>query len=729
MPFMKNRLLTLKISLVFFLIYNISFSQENKQDSLRKILDSSYIKLKEVLIEGKKPFLESKSDRFIFNIENSSLSIGNNAWDVLRQTPLVNTEQEKLSILGFQNASIYINNRKSILKSKDLYQYLKSMPSDNIVKIEIITSPSAKFDASDGGVINLVLKKTEVDGVKGSAVFSDEQKRKNSQSSNINLNYHHNKYSQSLSFYLGRNNGITEENLTNQNLVNSSTEYISSKDKSKEFRIGGTTSVNYELDEKSIIGGVFELHSSNPKDTELSNNYTLQNNTISNQYESSNINDDRVRMFGSSLFYSYNNEKTEKSLDINLDYFSHNRYNKNDFFSNQSSSNNSSTNIDNDNIKNNYSLKADYSQPLGESGISLETGWKINFLDTKNPYDYKEWNGSEFVNNPLFSNNFHYKENINALYITLQKKFFKKLDINVGLRYENTNIETVQQISNETNKSNSNDFVPTINMNYMINKNNKISLSYRSMIWRPYSNELNPFLFKLNDNYWTSGNSDLHVATIQAIKLNYYIKKSCVFLLSLEKVNNPILNNVEIVDNITLSKPQNFNGEVRRYYLGINYNTSFLKNKISANLSSGLYNIDNSEIYPNNGNSFYNSSSISLNGNNLFYIGLNLSAYFSYRTSYYLANKFNNTLMYNTFDVSKNYKDFKFKIGIIDPFNLINNEYTTYSNTGIFNTNGDYNQRGVAFSIVKTFGNEKTKKTNVDKTDKGRSENGNSTIK
>lgn len=729
MSFMKHRLLDLKISLIFFLIFNFSFSQENKQDSLRKIIDSSSIKLKEVLIEGKKPFLESKSDRFIFNIENSSLSIGNNAWDVLRQTPLVNIEQEKLSILGFQNASIYINNRKSILKSKDLYQYLKSMPSDNIIKIEIITSPSAKFDASDGGVINLVLKKTEFDGVKGSATFSDEQKRKNSQSSNISLDYHHNRYSQTISFYLGRNNGITKENLIGQNLVNPTTEYINSKDKSKEFRIGGTTAVNYELDEKNIIGGVFELHSSNPKDLEYSNNYIIQNNTISNQYESSKINDDKIRMLGSSLFYSYNNQKNERSLDINLDYFSHNRYNKNDFFSNQSSSNNSSTNIYNDNVKNNYSLKGDYSQPLGKSKIILEIGGKINFLDTKNPYDYKEWNGSEFVNNPLFSNNFHYEENINALYMTLQKKFFNKLNINIGLRYETTNIETIQQINNEINKNNFNDFLPTINLNYVINKNNKISLNYRSMLWRPYSNELNPFIFKLNDNYWISGNANLHISNIQAIKLNYFIKKNFVFLLSLEKVNDPILNNVEIVDNITLSKPENFNGKVIRYYFGINYNTSFFENKVSANLSSGLYYIDNSKIYPNSNNSFYNSSSLLLNGNNLFHIGINLSAYFSYRSSYLLVNKSNTTLIYNTFDISKNHKDFKFKIGLIDPFNLIDNKYITYSDTGIFNTYGEYNQRGLSFSIVKTFGNQKTKKTNLDKTDKGRSENGNSTIK
>jgi hypothetical protein len=95
-----------------FLIYTTSFSQETKQDSLRKVIEST-INLEEVVISGKKKvFFETASDRFIFNIGISSLSVGSNAWDVLTKIPLINIEQEKISILGCQNATVYINNRR-----------------------------------------------------------------------------------------------------------------------------------------------------------------------------------------------------------------------------------------------------------------------------------------------------------------------------------------------------------------------------------------------------------------------------------------------------------------------------------------------------------------------------------------------------------------------------------------------------------------------------------------
>ena len=685
--------------------------------------------LKEIVVTGKKPLFESRADRFVFNIENSSLSIGNNTWDVLRQTPLLQVEQEKLSIVGAQNATVYINDRKSILRGKDLYQYLRSMPSDNIVRIEIITSPSAKYDASDGAIINLVLKKTDVDGFKGIITLTDEQKRGNSPGGNFNLNYHHRKYSQNASFYLGQTNSKTTEDLQNTDFAQQSQALINSVNKADEFRIGATTAINYEATENSIIGAVFEFQYYNPNDVKSTINSFI--NAAINPYGSENINDGNVQMAGGSIFYSLKG-KDKSSFDLSLDYFSHNRKNNNKFsafpFGNPMNFS-QLTDIDNNIDKNNYAFKVDYSKALGKSGMKMETGFKVNLLRTKSPYIFSEWNGNALTYNPLLSNDFDYKENINSAYLTLQRRFFKKMDVLIGIRYENTDIKTILNEGEENNSSQANDFLPSLNANYVFNKSHRLSLGYRSMLWRPYSNELNPFIFRLNENYLVSGNSNLYRARVQALRLNYSFRSSLVMMLSMEQVNNPILNNTEINNGISLTRPENFAGKVRRYYFGINYNLSLLKNRMTANISSGIYKVDNSEIYLNSKNSLYNSSAILINASNLFKAGINLSGYLGYTSSYTLVNKNTHSFLYNTFDISKNFKDYKFKIGVVDPFKLIINQYTMSSSTGILITNADYNQRGLSFSLTRSFGNAKTRKADVEKLDKGRSENGNSNIK
>lgn len=685
--------------------------------------------LKEIVVVGKRPLFESRADRFVFNIENSSLSMGSNTWDVLRQTPLLSVEQEKLAIVGAQNATVYINDRKSILRGKDLYQYLKSMPSDNIVRIEIITSPSAKYDAADGAIINLVLKKTEVDGFRSVFTLSDEQKRGNSPSANFNLNYHHNKYSQNASIYLGQTNSTTTEDVENTDLIHQSLAYIASINKSEEFRIGGTTAINYETTPNGTVGAMLELHYYNPFEFKLTANSF--NNSATVPYGSENTNDGTVQMVGGSIFYNLKGKK-KSSLDLSLDYFSHNRKNNNTFsaypFGNPGNYT-QSTAIDNNIDKNNYALKVDYTKVLDKSGMKMETGLKVNLLRTESPYVYSEWNGSTFIVNTLLSNYFDYRENINSAYLTLQRRFFKKMDVLVGIRYERTNIKTILNNGSDNHNSQSNDFLPSLNANYVFNKSHRLSLGYRSMLWRPYSNELNPFIFRLNENYLISGNSNLYRAKVQALRINYSFKSSVVVMLSVEQVNNPILSNTEISQGISLTRPENFDGKVRRFYFGVNYNTSLLKNKVTANISSGIYKVDNNEIYPTSKNSLYNSSAILINANNLFKIGINLSGYLGYTSSYTLVNKNTHSFLYNTFDVSKSFKDYKFKIGVIDPFRLIKNQYTTSSSTGNFTTIANYNQRGINFSISRSFGNAKTRKADIEKLDKGRSENGNSSIK
>ena len=154
-----------------------------------------------VQLIARKPTVENKVDRTIFNVANSSILSGNTTWDVLRMTPLVSIDNDDVVKSEGQSVTVYINDRKTVFTGKDLKEYLNTIPADNLMKIEVITSPSAKYETT-GQVINIVLKKLENEGLKGSASFTSSQASRNSQYSNLNINYHKKNFTQNLTCLL-----------------------------------------------------------------------------------------------------------------------------------------------------------------------------------------------------------------------------------------------------------------------------------------------------------------------------------------------------------------------------------------------------------------------------------------------------------------------------------------------------------------------------------------------
>src|ERR1700750_1197777 len=160
------------------------------------------IKQKENQIEGvtltaRKPTVESKAARTVFNVSNSSILAGNTTWDVLRMTPLVSIDNNDAVKAEGESVTVYINDRKSVFTGKELKEYLKPIPADNLMKIEVITSPSSRYETA-GSVINIVLKRRDDEGMKGSVTFNNRQNTKNSQYTNLNLNYHKKNFTQTL---------------------------------------------------------------------------------------------------------------------------------------------------------------------------------------------------------------------------------------------------------------------------------------------------------------------------------------------------------------------------------------------------------------------------------------------------------------------------------------------------------------------------------------------------
>jgi len=213
--------------------------------------------IQEVMLVGKKPTIESKADRTVFNVANSSILTGNTTWDVLRMTPLVNIDNNDNVQAEGSSVTVYINDRKSVFTGKELKEYLKTIAADNLMKIEVITTPSAKYETS-GAVINIVLKKNDNEGLKGSVSMNNSQSYKNSQSSSLNLNYHRKKFTQSFSGSFSNTNNVMKA--YNENLIyaDNSLTKITSETNSNWKSASASSSSEYELNDKNNIGLVME---------------------------------------------------------------------------------------------------------------------------------------------------------------------------------------------------------------------------------------------------------------------------------------------------------------------------------------------------------------------------------------------------------------------------------------------------------------------------------------
>ena len=180
-----------KTLITALLLHGILLSAQEKNDTVKTQ------KVEEVVLVGRKPTIENRADRTIFNVSNSSILAGNTTWDVLRMTPLVSMDSNDNILAEGESVTVYINDRKTVFKGKELTEYLKTIAADNLMKIEVITTPSARYEAS-GPVSNIVLKKLENEGVKGSVSLTNTQNTKNSQYGSFNLNYHKKKFTETL---------------------------------------------------------------------------------------------------------------------------------------------------------------------------------------------------------------------------------------------------------------------------------------------------------------------------------------------------------------------------------------------------------------------------------------------------------------------------------------------------------------------------------------------------
>lgn len=691
----------------------LTYSQTKKDSTGQK-------DIKEVVITAKKPTVENKVDRTVFNVANSSILAGNTTWDVLRMTPLVSIDNNDAIKAEGETVIVYINDRKSVFTGKQLKEYLKTIPAENLMKIEVITSPSARYESA-GAVINIVLKKLENEGIKGNVTFTNTQNRKNSQYSNLNLNYHKKNFTQT--FAGGYDNNITVIKSYNENLffATKSLTKINTEEIEKTKSPSFSSTSEFEINPKNNIGFIAEYSHINRNSSSYAIGETYENNIQKNNYIQNQNLDGFNRNLGSNLFYKYYDKEKNKILDIIIGLNYNSVSDTNNFISKLSDTTNpSGTKIIANNHNREYYLKIDYSQPIGKSEDRIEFGGKIDFKNTTIPYDYLITPGNQWQNN-----NFQYLENLNSIYANFSKKFFKKLETRIGIRLENISYK-INENGGNTEKTNSyNTLLPDALIKYTFSDNYNISASYRHNIWRPFNSDFNPFLLPSNNGTFFRGNMDLQPNPSDRIAVKFGFYKKYFLSASYWFTNKDYWNTFLIEDGKTITTPQNFDGKVKRYYIFLSTNQSLLKNKLNLNVDFGVQYLDNSDFNKKNGLNSKNyitnlNGSSNISYTNLFNKNININAWVGFFTQNNGNSYANKPNTFHNISVTKIFTktEMEVTLRLNNIFMRPNFDNTTYSPIGSFRNSNYLDWYGLSLTLVKRFGNQKVKentKTNVEK--------------
>lgn len=697
----------------------LTFAQAEKDSVKTNVKEIEAVKM-----TYKKPTVESKVDRTVFNVANSSILAGNTTWDVLRMTPLLSVDNNDALKAEGESVTVYINDRKSVFTGKELKEYLQTIPADNLMKIEVITSPSSRYEAT-GSVVNIVLKKRDDEGMKGSITFNNRQNTENSQYTNLNLNYHKKKFTQTLIGGYSDNTWVEKRSFLNTVYENNVVTQGETKNIYKGKNPSFSSTSEYELNDKNTVGIIFEAYQGKRNNSSEALGERSTGNIVDFTYDQSQSSSTLNRTLGTNIFYKYYEKEKNKILDINLgtNYdgeSDHNRFIKNTLYS--ASSEMQEIGVITDIENRNYYLKVDYTQPIGKEGGNFEIGGKMDFNNNVIPNELY----GNLLDGLRTRDIFHYEDNINSVYANYSKTFFKKLETRIGIRYEHIDFKIRQDVAGNSRKDSYGAFLPNILLKYSFSDKYDVSLTYNRNLWRPWYSEFNPFLMPTNDGFYTRGSIDLLPNPSDRLYMKFGFLKKYFLSARYMFTNQDYWTSYVTEGDKLISQPSNFLGKVHKYYLFANTNQNFFKNKLNVNLGFGWNYLDNSDFNTRNnltGASNYISfwaGSTNLTYTNLLNKNINLSAWVEVSNQNNGNSFANRTNVFHNISATKIFPKTQMEVSLqlMNIFNRPNFDTTTFTQIGSFRNSTKSDWYGFSLTFVKRFGNQKVKentKTDVEK--------------
>ncbi|MBD1392553.1 TonB-dependent receptor domain-containing protein [Mucilaginibacter glaciei] len=657
-------------------------------------LSPSSKQLKEVSVVAARPLMKQEVDRISYDVladpESKSLS----ALDMLRKVPLLSVDaNDAIKLRGSGNYKILLNGKESALMARNPADILKAMPGTNIVKIEVITTPPAKYDAEGlAGIINIITSKNADQGYNGSVnayyntVFGYR--------TNLNLTLKQGK------FGINAFGGVGNRRDVNTPFTNS-TEFL--KQPSTIMQSGSnynggsnnyvSTELSFEADTLNLLTGTFNYYKSN--NTQGSNQLTMQvDNGIATNYNTTNIGSGGYNGGDFGLNYQHGFKRNKNQL-LTASY----KYSNNGNSTNNNVSPGNTTDYRQFNKAGSkeHTTQLDYVHPL--KAITIEAGGKMinraNFSNFRN--DILTASG-EYVNDPTQTNDFDYKQDVYSLYnsylLKLDKWTFKS-----GARFERTDIKANFSSTATNLDQGFNNLVPSVSIQRSLT-GSTLTFGFTQRIQRPGIYQLNPFVNRSNPLYITVGNPSLVPAVNNNFELSYgrFTKGSFNLSSSYSFANNTIQNLASVNGNVTTTSFANV-GKNKNLALDLNMTIPFTP-KLNLNVNAEIQQVwlkgaFNGQFYSNSGQQGHVFTNASYKFDDGFRIGANIG----FDSRYVLLQGTDNYYLGYGANVSKEMFGKKASISL-----YANGPFSKYIKLDFRTITDDFRTTTYNYQIFRTFG-------------------------
>lgn len=548
---------------------------ENKDFGIIKLSEDSS-SLDEVVIIAEKTTVDIRLDKKVFNIGKDLSIRGGNASDVLGNVPSVQVDVEgNVSLRGNENVTILIDGRPSALVGINGAEALRQIPAEAIEKVEVITSPSARYDAEGtAGILNIILRKNKLTGFNGSLQFDIGNPER--YGSAFNANWRTKKWNlfTNTGFRYGKSlgNSLYDSKYLSAAAQNARVLEVRNFDRLGKSLFTSFGAEYYISQNSSIIGNII-YNTGNDDDINSNSIDRFDSNGNINEatFRTENEHEDEKRI-QYTLDYVNNFDGNGRKLSINTQYSTEREDKLNDITEVDTQTNvlNDLEEVIEDQDEKRFLLQMDYVHPVGEN-IQYEAGYRGNYRDLFNNFYLAE--RQDFANDgPLvpdtgLNNSFNYKEFVNATYFQYGQKF-NKISLLAGLRYEYTSVEIEQQTSVSSNKKTYGNMFPTLNIGYEFKDGENITFGYNKRIRRPRGRSLNPFPSRSSESNIYSGNVDLNPVITNAFDIGY-LKRWNNFTLSTSLYYNISDENWERIQEDTGNVTDNGDPVIRRFPINL----------------------------------------------------------------------------------------------------------------------------------------------------------------
>ncbi|GHB34365.1 TonB-dependent receptor domain-containing protein [Mongoliitalea lutea] len=602
----------IQISFMGFQSYSsqpITISATNFRVDLGKIqLETEAVALQEVTVTGQRDLFEEKVDRTIYNAENDKTLIGGDATDVMRRVPMLSVDMDgNVSMRGSSNILVLINGKQSAIVASNVADALKQIPAEEIKSIEVITSPSAKYDAEGtGGVINIVTKKNNLQGATLNINSSAGLRGSNL---GLNASLKRGKMGWTLGGFgrAGYNiRGFFDNQQTVTNADGTALQINQYADTRSNMIFGRyNLGWDYELDKYNFLTASVSLGLRNMQNWQdgLSTETFFEETLVSSVLRDVSVNN-LSNNVDVNFNYTKTYEKPLKEFSISGLYSQNNL--TNDFINSlyNGTFDDILSRIKNNNLGTNqeYTIQLDYVTPIANSKNKiLEYGAKNILRRATSDFAYFTATGSdgEFVeiDDVNFSNEFTYDQNVTAAYASYTTNFLKKYAFKGGLRYEYTTISADFRNSEiEADIPSYGVIVPSVNLSRRLENGRMIKAAYNKRVQRPSLNFLNPNINAANPQQISQGNPLLDPELTDNYELSYStfskgttinfttffrnttgsiqpvrtVQEDDIIFTTFENIGREKAYGLSIFSNITLSDKFSLNGSVDGYYARLN---------------------------------------------------------------------------------------------------------------------------------------------------------------